>query len=233
MGNISELLYEGIRQKALFFEIIHEYALEGYIFWKKGAAQDEYILLDSKLGNKISCKHSLEVSLDQIPKHHKNFLLRIIKEIEAELKSNSNSNTIQNYSLKDAKVKAKLKYSTYTLPERNEEYILVAVYQTNYFSTSPDSVDKNDWIELATIKNTLDQTEDCVFLFDKDSLQFTYVNQGAIKMMGYSQSELLALHPYDIKPEFPEKKFREMVEPLLAGKIISHRFKTIHKTKSG
>jgi PAS domain S-box-containing protein len=86
---------------------------------------------------------------------------------------------------------------------------------------------------LETFKNTLDQTEECVFLFDKDSLKFTYVNQGAVNMLGYSNEELLRLHPYDIKPEYPEEKFRALIQPLLEEEVSSMRFKTIHKLKNG
>jgi PAS domain S-box-containing protein len=86
---------------------------------------------------------------------------------------------------------------------------------------------------LATFKNTLDQTEDCVFIFDKDHLQFSYVNYGAIEMMEYTEEELLQLHPYDIKPEFPEEKFREFIKPLINKKQASLRFRTFHRTKSG
>ncbi|HET8859667.1 PAS domain S-box protein [Marivirga sp.] len=86
---------------------------------------------------------------------------------------------------------------------------------------------------LATFKNTLDQTEDCVFIFDKDDFKFNYVNQGAINMMGYSEQELLELHPYDIKPEYPKEKFKPLVKPLIEGKKASIRFKTFHRTKEG
>lgn len=86
---------------------------------------------------------------------------------------------------------------------------------------------------LKTFKNTLDQTEDCVFIFDKDSFQFTYVNKGAELMMGYTAEELLDLHPYDIKPEYPFEKFKTLVEPLKSGEKSSIRFETFHRLKSG
>jgi len=86
---------------------------------------------------------------------------------------------------------------------------------------------------LAKFKSTLDQTEDCVFTFDKDSLQFTYVNKGAELLMGYTEKELLQLHPYDIKPEYPIDKFIKLVETLKIGKDKSIRFETIHRSKSG
>lgn len=87
--------------------------------------------------------------------------------------------------------------------------------------------------ELRQFKNTLDQTLDCVFMFDAESLQFTYVNQGSIGQLGYDHAELLQMHPYDIKPEFPEPKLRDMIAPLLRGEQDQIRFETVHCHKDG
>ena len=67
---------------------------------------------------------------------------------------------------------------------------------------------------LRQFKSTLDQTLDCVFIFDADSLLFNYVNQGAMNQVGYTQEELMKLTPYDIKPEFDEAGFREFIRKL-------------------
>jgi diguanylate cyclase (GGDEF)-like protein/PAS domain S-box-containing protein len=87
--------------------------------------------------------------------------------------------------------------------------------------------------ELRQFKKTLDQTLDCVFMFDAESLRFTYVNQGAIGQLGYEQAELLQMHPYEIKPEFPEPKFRDLLAPLLTGEHDQIRFETVHRHKGG
>ncbi|WMN06714.1 PAS domain S-box protein [Marivirga arenosa] len=86
---------------------------------------------------------------------------------------------------------------------------------------------------LSTFKTTLDQTDDCIFIFNEDDLQFSYVNQGAVKMMGYSEEELYELHPYDIKPEYPYEKFQDLIKPLKSGELANKRFRTFHRIKSG
>ncbi len=87
--------------------------------------------------------------------------------------------------------------------------------------------------QLESFKSTLDQTLDCVFMFTPDTLQFFYVNQGAAAQVGYSREELLAMHPYDIKPDFPEARFRQFIEPLLRGEKQSVIFETWHQGKDG
>ncbi len=87
--------------------------------------------------------------------------------------------------------------------------------------------------ELAKFKQTLDQTSDCVFMFPWDSLQFFYVNHGAIEMVGYLEEELLEMTPIDIKPLLTEQSFRELAEPLLQSPGKSITFETIHRHKDG
>jgi len=86
---------------------------------------------------------------------------------------------------------------------------------------------------LSQFKTTLDQTMDCVFMFEHESLKFFYVNQGALEQVGYSESELMNMMPYEIKPEFTEQEFRNMIEPLILGKQPSLSFETIHQHKNG
>lgn len=86
---------------------------------------------------------------------------------------------------------------------------------------------------LVLFKSTLDQTHDAVFLIDAETLAFTYVNRGACDQVGYDEAELLTLHPYDIKPEYPEPKYRELIAPLLEGRQTSTRFETLHRRKDG
>lgn len=87
--------------------------------------------------------------------------------------------------------------------------------------------------ELSQFKNTLDQTMDCVFMFCPITLNFTYVNEGAIKHSGYSRSDLLSMTPVDIKPEFTKAGFMELIHPVLKGehKVIS--FETVHEDSRG
>lgn len=86
---------------------------------------------------------------------------------------------------------------------------------------------------LSRFKDTLDMTLDCVFLFDPRTLKYLYVNQGAMDQVGYSEQELLRMHPYDIKPEFTEAQYRDLIEPLIRGEQQSRYFETLHRHRDG
>lgn len=86
---------------------------------------------------------------------------------------------------------------------------------------------------LKDFRSIVDKTIDCVFIFDPETLLFTYTNKGAESQVGYSSKELSHLHPYDIKPEFDELQFKEMIEPLISGEKTILNFDTLHQHKNG
>ncbi len=105
---------------------------------------------------------------------------------------------------------------------------------THLLGISEDITDrKRTEQELLQFKETLDQTLDCVFMFDSSTLRFLYCNQGALDHIGYSRDELLSMTPLDIKPEFDETRFRNLVEPLISGVESRVLFRTVHRTKTG
>ena len=83
------------------------------------------------------------------------------------------------------------------------------------------------------LEQTLDQVYDSVFIFDPESLCFNYVNEGAVRQVGYSKQELYDMTLLDINPSCSEESFREMVEPLLRRNKDSLTFITEHKSKDG
>lgn len=86
---------------------------------------------------------------------------------------------------------------------------------------------------LAQFRETLDQTRDSVFIFDANTLFFTYANQGAVDQVGWSAEELMRMHPYDIKPEFTPESFRELLVPLITGPTPSLVVQTMHRHRDG
>jgi len=79
----------------------------------------------------------------------------------------------------------------------------------------------------------LDQTLDSIFIFAADSLQYRYVNEGAVRQVGYTRDELLSMHAYDIEPDYSESALRDLVAPLVRGGQSSMVFESVHQHKSG
>ena len=72
-----------------------------------------------------------------------------------------------------------------------------------------------------------------IYLFDPQSLSFLTVNRGARENLGYSSTELAAMTPLDIKPEFTAQSFRGLLQPLLAGEQEQILFYTVHRRQDG
>jgi diguanylate cyclase (GGDEF)-like protein/PAS domain S-box-containing protein len=87
--------------------------------------------------------------------------------------------------------------------------------------------------DLRRFQMTLDETLDCVFMFNDSDLRFFYVNRGAVDQVGYRQDELLRMTPVDIKPDFSEEQFRAFISPFLEGRKTAETFETLHQHKDG
>ncbi len=87
--------------------------------------------------------------------------------------------------------------------------------------------------ELRRFKTTLDQTLDCVFMFDPHTLKFFYANLGAQEQVGYSEKELLEMTPVDIKPDYNERQLRQLMAPMMNGELRSLNFESVHQHKNG
>jgi diguanylate cyclase (GGDEF)-like protein/PAS domain S-box-containing protein len=72
-----------------------------------------------------------------------------------------------------------------------------------------------------------------IYIFDPDTLHFTYVNDAAINNCGYTYEEFLKMRPMDIKPEIDADLFWQIVKPLLNNELEQIVFSTKHKRKDG
>jgi PAS domain S-box-containing protein len=88
-------------------------------------------------------------------------------------------------------------------------------------------------VRLSRFKSTLDATLDSVFIFNPDTLLFTYANQGALEHLGYSFDEITELTANSITPELDEELFHDMLEVLRSGQKPSITFETKHRQKNG
>ncbi|MDD2816993.1 MAG: PAS domain S-box protein [Thiotrichaceae bacterium] len=110
----------------------------------------------------------------------------------------------------------------------DEQLCLLAIEIENYKTIAPQVTPI--WSQF---NNLLELIVDGIFIIELDSLNFVYVNEGAVKQTGYSREQLLKMTPLLIKPEFTEARFREILCPLRTGEKEVITFSTLHKTQAG
>jgi PAS domain S-box-containing protein len=86
---------------------------------------------------------------------------------------------------------------------------------------------------LQEINTAMDAANDCVFMFDADTLRFVYANQGAIKQIGYQMDDLRSMTPSDIKPHFSSDEFNEFIQQFHESPGKSVVFRTEHQHREG
>ncbi|MBC8096661.1 MAG: PAS domain S-box protein [Akkermansiaceae bacterium] len=87
--------------------------------------------------------------------------------------------------------------------------------------------------ERERLTGILERSVNEIYIFSPETLRFEYVNEGARRNLGYTLDEMRGKTPLDIKPEYTEQSFREMVAPLLRGEKEKHVFSTIHRRANG
>lgn len=69
---------------------------------------------------------------------------------------------------------------------------------------------------LHRVLHTLDLSDDAILIFDAETLQLLYVNQGTERMVGYSRAELLTMTPLHFNPHTTAEQYHALVAQLLA-----------------
>lgn len=95
------------------------------------------------------------------------------------------------------------------------------------------SVRKQAEEERLQLLRTLDASLNEIYMFDADTLRFTYVNQGARSNLGYSMQAMAAMTPLHLKTEHSEASFRELISPLVRGESEMIVFETTHRRSDG
>jgi diguanylate cyclase (GGDEF)-like protein/PAS domain S-box-containing protein len=102
-----------------------------------------------------------------------------------------------------------------------------AVLQVYAETITQDQEIKNEFQNL--VENSLNE----IYIFNTATLQFVYVNRGAVLNSGYRADELQKMTPIDIKPYYTKEQFQELIEPLLKHEQEQLIFETVHQRKNG
>ncbi|NND90092.1 MAG: PAS domain S-box protein [Granulosicoccus sp.] len=79
----------------------------------------------------------------------------------------------------------------------------------------------------------IDESSNEIYVFRTDDLKFTLVNQGALANLGYRLEEMLNMTPVDIKPEYDEDAFSQIIAPLIRGECPRVEFECTHLRQDG
>ena len=85
----------------------------------------------------------------------------------------------------------------------------------------------------ARLLHILESTLNEVYVFDPESLCFEYVNRAALRNLGYPPEAMQDMTPLDLKPEFIESSFRQLIAPLIRHEQAQQRFESVHRRANG
>jgi len=87
--------------------------------------------------------------------------------------------------------------------------------------------------EQARLLYIMESSLNEIYVFDSITLIFDYVNQGALRNLGYTREAMRGMTPLDLKPEFTEASFRQTITPLLRHEQEQLLFNTVHRRADG
>ncbi|MBI5216552.1 MAG: PAS domain S-box protein [Ignavibacteriae bacterium] len=87
--------------------------------------------------------------------------------------------------------------------------------------------------ERLKLQTILEESLNEIYVFDAETWKFQYVNEAARRNLGYSAEHLDNCTPLDLKPEFTEAKFRELLLPLFNHQQKQVIFQTVHQRNNG
>jgi PAS domain S-box-containing protein len=86
---------------------------------------------------------------------------------------------------------------------------------------------------IREIQQTLDAAREGVFVVDADSLDIAYANAGVAEQVQRSVPELTSMSLLDLNPNFDERAFRALLQPLIARRQPSLTLVTTHRRRDG
>jgi PAS domain S-box-containing protein len=84
-----------------------------------------------------------------------------------------------------------------------------------------------------SLQITLESSLNEIYIFEAETLRFSYVNKGALRNIGYSEHEIKALTPLDINPDYTASYFNQLIAPLVTNEKDKIVLFTNHKRKNG
>jgi diguanylate cyclase (GGDEF)-like protein/PAS domain S-box-containing protein len=87
--------------------------------------------------------------------------------------------------------------------------------------------------QTARLGRIIEQSINEIYVFNAESRRFILVNRGARENLGYSAEEMLGMTPMDLKTDYSEDDFAELVRPLQDGSMDEICYETLHHRRDG
>jgi len=132
--------------------------------------------------------------------------------------------------IREAVEKTRYGDASYLRPEQVERKDFrghITNFRRGGFLISYDSVDSFDSVNVDL--NLIDLIGQELFVFEADTLFFTYVNRHVLQNLKFSMEQLKKMTPLDIKPMFNHFQFRKLLQEVRQGQDKHYTFETVHK----
>ena len=87
--------------------------------------------------------------------------------------------------------------------------------------------------DVGQYKRLVDASVDALFLIDPVTLEYVYVNDGAVDQLGRSREELVALGPAEVIADLDTGQLRVLIGPLTDGSVESRTVTVSHRHATG
>ncbi|EWY39931.1 histidine kinase [Skermanella stibiiresistens SB22] len=87
--------------------------------------------------------------------------------------------------------------------------------------------------QTARFGRIIEQSINEIFVFNAEDHRFVLVNRQARENLGYSSEELLGMTPADLRFEFTEEEFGELLRPLQDGTMDEISYATVYQRRDG
>jgi PAS domain S-box-containing protein len=100
-----------------------------------------------------------------------------------------------------------------------------------FFQDITDSKQVERHLRLLT--DTITACLDEIYIFDADTWRFRFVNNGALRNLGYTAAQIQNMTPLDLKPAFTSELFQQLTAPLCRHERPRQMFQTVHRRANG
>lgn len=87
--------------------------------------------------------------------------------------------------------------------------------------------------KLSALGSIIEHSSNEIFIFDKSSLKFTYLNCGALNNIGYTLDEIQQMRPLDINPLFAQESYLALLKTLDDESAQQLVIETVLRRKDG